>query len=173
MESKQPAKPIRVGIFNTIAGADCAVTELLRAGFTKDHISVLCSDEAQEKHFQEFEHQQPAGTSTPAAVATGSAIGTVLGGLAAVAGLATTGGLGVLAVGAVSAWAGAAVGGLVAAMMMRGVDRELADFYQQAVVDGKLLVAAEDTGPQADVRLARAARILADCGAEPIKLQES
>ncbi|HXT58681.1 MAG TPA: hypothetical protein VN699_08595 [Pirellulales bacterium] len=164
--------PIRVGVFPTIEAADCDVDSLLKAGFTREQISVLCSDQATESHYRRFEHQDPAGTNTAAAAATGGAIGVALGGLAVLAGAVTTGGIGLLAAGGIAAWTGGIVGGLIGAMMTRGVERELANFYDQAVTRGKILVAAEDHSEAQRQRLAKAAKILADCGAEPISLPE-
>lgn len=165
-------RPIRVGVYTTVAQADAVINQLQQAGFTRDHISVLCSDPARERHFREFEHQEPAGTYTPAAAATGSVIGAVVGGLAAVAGLVTTGGAAVFAAGAIATWAGGVVGGLVGAMMTRGVEKELANFYDQALTAGKILVAVEDHGPRQAERLAAAERIIAASGAEPMQLPE-
>src|SRR5438034_7427848 len=90
-------RPIRVGIFRTINKADQVVHSLLEAGFTKDQITVICSDRAKEQHFEEYEHQQPAGSRAPLAAGAGSAIGAVLGGLTSLIGVATTGGVGILA----------------------------------------------------------------------------
>lgn len=168
----EQSKPIRVGVFSTMAQADHAVRDLLSAGFTKDEITVVCSDKYTEQHFHEFEHQQPAGAHTPAAVTAGGAIGAVLGGLTAVAGFVATGGIGLLVGGAVFAWSGAIAGGLMGAMMTRGVERELANYYDQEVTRGKILVAADRTGPQAGPMLTKAEEIFARAGAEPVSLPE-
>ncbi|HET6884446.1 MAG TPA: hypothetical protein VFI31_30110 [Pirellulales bacterium] len=165
-------RPIRVGVFSTIRAADCAVDHLLKAGFTGEQISVVCSDRAKEEHFRQFEHEEPAGSHTPAAVAVGGAIGAALGGLTVVAGAVTTAGLGLLAAGGLAAWAGGVVGGLIGAMTTRGVEHEVADFYDQAVTAGKILVAVEDHTEAQRQNLARGERILAECGAEPIALRE-
>lgn len=165
-------KPIRVGVFNSVELASDAVKRLLDAGFSKDQVTVVCSDETKERHFREFEHQSPAGTNTPAAVATGGAVGALLAGMTVVAAASVTGGLSLLVAGGVSSWAGGVVGGLVAAMMTRGVEKELADYYNQAVVQGKILVAAEDTGPDPYRMLAHASQIFAELGAEPLALPE-
>jgi hypothetical protein len=165
-------RPIRVGVFSTMRGADCAVDNLLRAGFTTDQITVICSDRAKEAHYHRFEHEEPAGSYTPAAVAVGGAIGAALGGLTMLAGAVTTAGLGLLAAGGLAAWTGGIVGGLVGAMMTRGVEHELANYYDQAVTAGKILVAAEDHSEAQRQNLARAEQILAECGAEPVALRE-
>jgi hypothetical protein len=164
-------RPLRVGVFSDVAAADQAVDDLLAAGFSRDEISVMCSNEHIEEHFKEFEHQKPAGTHTPAAAAAGSVIGAAVGGLAAVAGLVTTGGVAVLAAGGIAAWTGGVVGGLIGAMMTRGVEKELADFYDQALTEGKILVAAEDESAD-QTRLHRAEQIIAAAGAEPMPLPE-
>src|SRR5262245_13092722 len=161
-------RPIEVGIFTTVDAARHAVNDLLAAGFTTEQITVVCSDETKEQHFREFEHQDPAGTHTPLAAATGGTIGAVFGALTVIASAAATGSVALLAAGPITAWAGGVAGGLVGAMMTRGIEKELANFYQQAVVEGRILVAAEDTGPNNAKTLARAAQILAAAGAEPL-----
>jgi hypothetical protein len=170
--SSMMERPIRVGVFSTTRAAECAVDGLLKAGFTHEQVSVLCSDRATEDYFHEFDHEEPAGSHTPVAVAVGGAIGAALGGVTVLAGAVTTAGLGLLAAGGLAAWAGGIVGGLVGAMMTRGVERELANYYDQAVSAGKILVAAEDHSEAQRQNLARAERILLECGAEPVALSE-
>ena len=165
-------QPIRVGVYSTITDADKAVDGLLKLGFTKDHITVICSEDWKAAHFREFRHEDPSGMHTPAAVAIGGAIGAVLGGMTAVVGTVATGGIGLLAGGGAAAWAGGIVGGLIGAMMTRGVEKELADYYDQAVVRGKILVAAEDRSPGGQQRLAAAERVLEEAGAEPVAMRE-
>jgi len=58
-------------------------------------------------------------------------------------------------------------------MMTRGVERELADYYDQAVSQGKILVAVDEHGLTAQGHLSRAEQILADAGALPLALRES
>lgn len=146
-------KPFRVGIFAKMEQADEAVRGLLAAGFTEHQISVVCSDKVKEQHFRRFEHEDPAGAHAGAAAASGAAIGGLVGLLSVAAFVTGTGGLGLFVVGPLflsSAGAGALVGGLVGAMTTRGLEKDLADFYDQAVVQGKILVAAEahgDGGP--------------------------
>lgn len=164
--------PIRAGIFPTLAGAEQAVAGLKQAGFSNDQITVLCSDQAREQHFKEFEHQHPAGTFTPGAALTGGAIGASLGGLTILAGVLTGGGAILLAAGGLAAWTGGVVGGLIGAMMTRGVEKELANFYDQALTAGKILVAAQDDGPDHEAHLAEAARVLEAAGAESMALPE-
>jgi len=164
-------RPIRVGIFDSLAEADAVVNELLAAGFTKETVTVVCSEEAVKRHFAEFEHQDPAGTHTPAAAVTGGIFGATLGGLAAIAGVAT-GGVSLLMGGGLAIWTGGVVGGLVGAMMTRGVEKELANFYNQAVTEGKILIAAEQEDPSRHALLEKADEIFARHGVHPVELPE-
>ncbi len=165
--------PVRIGVFSTVPQARDAVNKLLAAGFGQDQITVVCSDKTREREFREFEHQDPAGTFTPAAAATGGAIGLALGGLAGVTLTLATGGMAVLIGGALAAWTGGVVGGLIGAMMTRGVEHELADYYDQAVTRGKILVAVDDNRPEDQRRLHIADEIFASEGAEPVAIEES
>jgi hypothetical protein len=164
-------RPIEVGVFDTVAAAGRAVDELLASGFTVDQITVVCSDEAKERYFKQFEHQQPAGTHDARATITGGTIGALLAGVTIIVSAAVTGGTAILAAGPITALAGGVAGGFVGAMMTRGVEKELADFYQQAVIDGRILVAAEDKS-SSKTKLAKAAAILAAAGALPLPLPE-
>jgi hypothetical protein len=162
---------LRIGVFDEVAAAERAVLGLIGAGFRHDQISVLCSDAAKEQHFREFEHEDPAGAHTPKAVAAGSVIGGMLGGLVSL-GVTTAAGLSLLAAGPSFIVGGAVVGGFIGAMQTRGHEGSLADFYDQALTQGKLLVAAEDKSPRQQELLARAERVFADAGALPMPLEQ-
>ncbi len=97
----------------------------------------------------------------------------LLGGLTAVAGFATTGGIGLLAAGGVAAWSGAVAGGLIGAMLTRGVERELADFYDQEVTRGKILVAVEEARNHVSPPLDVTDEIFQHAGAVPMQLSSS
>lgn len=165
-------RPLEAGVFDSVEDARQAVHSLLEAGFTVDQITVVCSDDTKERYFREFDHQQPAGTHTATATIAGSTIGAVLGGVTVLASAMATGSLALWAAGPITAWAGGVAGGLVGAMMTRGVEKELANFYQQAVISGQILVAAEDHGADRQRRLAQAAHILSDAGALPLQMSE-
>jgi hypothetical protein len=172
MQSQEPIqRPFRTGIYSTIPAADRVVEKLLAAGFRKEQISVVCSNAAVERHFKAFHHQDPAGEHTPAMAAAGGAIGAALGGLTAVGAAIATGGVALVAAGGLALVTGGVVGGLVGAMMTRGVEKELANFYDQEVQKGKILVAVEveENHPE---KLATADRIISEGGAEPLPLRE-
>jgi hypothetical protein len=172
IEETEAGRPLRAGVFATVAEADRAVDELLAAGFGKDQITVVCSTKAVQQHFKPFEHQDPAGQHTPAYAMTGGAIGATLGGLAAVAGAVTVGGAALLVAGGLALWTGGVVGSLVGAMMSRGVEKELANFYDQEVTRGNILVAVEVKDPTQQALLARADEIFAGHGTNPLPLRE-
>jgi hypothetical protein len=165
-------RPLEVGVFDTVEAAQRAIEGLQQAGFTRDEITVICSDQTKERYFKAYEHQQPAGTYDSKAVTTGGAVGAVLAGLTVIASAVATGGLTILAAGPISAAAGGLAGGFIGAMMTRGVEKELANYYQQAVVEGRILVAVEDESPRANERLTRAAKVFAENGTLPLAMKE-
>jgi len=168
-------KPIRAAIFTEIAETDRAVKNLLDAGFSKEEITVVCSDETKERYFREYEHQDQAGRNVPVAAGIGGAVGLTLFGLTAVAAGLVTGGAAFVVAGGTGMWTGSVVGGLVGAMMTRGFEREVADFYDQAVVTGDILVAVEPQGgTPADhtTRLQTAESIFRASGAKPLPLAQ-
>ena len=165
-------KPVRAAVFATVERAERAVSALLSAGFSVAEITVVCSDETKERYFRPFEHEQPAGTNTPLAATVGGAIGASIFGLTAVGAGIATGGVALIAAGGGAMWFGGMIGGFIGAMLTRGFEHEAANYYDQAVSAGKILVAVEDHGPQAASRLLRAERVFTDCGAEPVPLSE-
>ena len=82
------------------------------------------------------------------------------------------GGLPLAIVGGAGLLTGGVVGGFLSAMLMRGVEKEAADYYDQAVQRGKFLVAVEPSDPEDPARQAIAERILTQAGAEPLPLAE-
>jgi hypothetical protein len=171
METSASSSPVRVGVFRRIADADRAVHDLVVAGFQKDEITVICPTCA-PGNFRDYERQEPAGSNAAAAATAGGAIGMLLGGLVAIAGITLSGGVGLLVAGPMLAAAagGAVTGGFVGAMMTRGLEPEIADFYDQAVQKGNILVAVDCPGDDARQRLAQAERIFAEKGAETLQL---
>jgi hypothetical protein len=162
--------PVRAGVFARIADVERAIDALESAGFSKHEIVVVCSSRASQEHFGQYAQQQPAGQNTPAAAAAGSTLGAALGGVSMLALGAATGGLPLAIVGGAGLLTGGVVGGFLSAMLMRGVEKEAADYYDQAVQQGKLLVAVEPRDPNDPGRLAKAEQILAQAGAEPLPL---
>ena len=167
--------PVRVGIFSSLAQADRAVERLLRDGFPRESITVISpSSPRTGQASQAVPHADPAGSHTATAATSGSVIGAALGGMIALTGITATGGLPLLVVGPLvaGAAAGAMTGGFIGAMVTRGFEKEVANFYDQAVQNGKILVSVEDESEDGDARLRRAEGIFESAGAEPIALPE-
>jgi outer membrane lipoprotein SlyB len=171
MSTTTETRPIRAGVFETATDAKRAAERLLAAGFTPDHIIVVCSDHSKDALFQQFKHQEPAGTFAPQGAVIGSTAGVVIGSLSVLASAVATGSLALWMAGPISALAGGAAGGLIGLMTTRGVERELANFYQQAVLDGDILVAV-DQRDAGEARLEQVAEILSASGARPLSLPE-
>lgn len=159
--------PVRVGVFSSLINAERTVDALFRAGFRREEVSVL----APASVAAEFGGlaEQSASSKSAEGAAAGGAIGALLGGLGLIAGIAATGGIGVLAAGALGAGFGGVVGGLVGAMTMRGVQKEYADYYDQSIAKGKILVSVESPD---ESRQKLAELIFAANGAEPVALPE-
>jgi hypothetical protein len=164
-------RPVRVGVFSDVANADQAVAKLLAAGYSHDQLSVICSDEKIRAHYDGIKTEEPAGAHTPLAVAAGGTLGAI-GGLALAAVGAGMGNPALLAAGGLAFWTGGVVGGLVVAMMTRGIEKSAAEFYSQALTDNKILVAVESHDDDQGLSLVRAEKIFAEAGAEPLALPE-
>jgi hypothetical protein len=171
-EERTEKHPVRAGVFSTLPSADRAVAHLLAASFTAEEISVVCSNETKEAHFREFEHQEPAGSKAGTGAVAGAGVGAALGGLTALAVGAATGVVPLIIAGGAGVALGTGAGTFLGPMLTRGGEKELANYYDQAVMGGKLVVAVEIHGPDAAERLARAEQIIADAGAEPVALDE-
>ncbi len=143
--TEQRPNPIHMAVYDDVPTAAAAVHDLREAGFSPKEISVLCSDEHRERLFQEYNHEQPAGSHSEDAVQKAGLAAAGLGGAAVLTGLLTSAGTAIFAIGA---FAGiAAIGTFVALMLTRGTEKELADYYDQAVTEGKILVGVETDDP--------------------------
>jgi hypothetical protein len=174
MKNQSSTPGVHVGVFDHIAQADRAVQELVDAGFPKQQITVICPSCTHEK-YQDFHKSEPAGSHAGASAAAGGAVGALLGGLVAVAGVVASGGTALLVAGPLLAGSGggALFGGFVGAMMSRGMDREVADFYDQALQKNQILVAVELTKDVTAEQLATADRIFALSGTEHVTLRKA
>jgi hypothetical protein len=170
MDSHNTSAPIRVGVFDTVAGADWAVNKLLTAEFRKEELAVICSDKFKEHFFQEVPTPETSGSHTIRGTVAGGIVGAAIGGLAlAATGLGSGGGT-ILVAGLALIAGGAFAGSFTGAMVARGLERDLADYYDQAVQQGKILVAVEVHGENNRRRLAEAQHIMAEAGVKPVEV---
>jgi hypothetical protein len=156
--------PNRVGFFATAAQADRAVRDLLAAGFTEKQLAVICPEPCQDQ-FPNLRHPDPPGSHGVKAAVEGGAVGAAVGGIALVAVMAT-GDAGLWTAIPVLIGGGALAGGFGGLIAREGYGEGVAEYYEEAVHQGKIVVGVEDEGPDNAARLAEAERILAAAGAE-------
>lgn len=165
-------KPIRAGIFGSLEHAEDAVKHLVEAGFDEDQITVICSDEIKEHHFERFRPSQKASESSQSMILKAGIAGGALGAVVAASGLVTSDSTIISFV--MPILLGGITGTLLGLLVGRGVEDELARFYDQSVGKGEILVAVdineEDDGQHE--LLEQAARILKQEGTKPFPLEE-
>ena len=152
----------RAGTFSNLQSADRAVERLLAAGFPKEQINVVCTDEVKESHFRQLGYQRPADSDAPGGGVAGASVGATVGGLAAIAVGAATGAVPLLIAGAAGVSGGSAMGGFLGTILNGEGQDEVVKFYDQELRSGRILVVAEDHSPQAESKLAQAAAVLAE-----------
>lgn len=170
MDASNPGYPVRAGVFSTVEHTRNAIENLKQAGFDESEISVVCSSKSVQEHFPEAITTEPAGSHSSQAL-TVAGIGALgLGAVAAGTALVTTAGTALFIIGAFSPLAIA--GTFVALMSTRGMEPEVADYYDQAVEAGKILVAVEVAGDdeKSEQRRKLASEIISRSGAEPLSL---
>jgi hypothetical protein len=163
--TEQRSNPIHMAVYDDVPSAAAVIREMREAGFTQEEISVLCSDEHRERLFRDYVDEEPAGSHSEDALTRAGVAAVGLGGAAVLTGLLTSAGTAIFAIGA---FAGiAAIGTFVSLMLTRGAEKELADYYDQAVMAGKILVAVETEDP---VRQKKADAIIRKHGDRPVAM---
>ncbi len=157
----------RAGTFSNLQSADRAVARLLAAGFPKEKITVLCTDEVKESHFRQLGYPPPTDSKNPGGGVPGASIGAAVGGLAAIAVGAATGAVPLIIAGAAGVSGGSAMGGFLGAIMNGEGGNEVVKFYDKELRSGKILVVVEDHSPEADSKLTQAAAILGAAASPP------
>jgi len=173
MASRPSERPLRVAVFENPRDAARALDRLHESGFGAKDLTIFCSDDACRRHFGLGDVEPPSGARTPSWARRGGILGSLLAGIGVVAGIVTAGGTLVFAAGALVPVliGGGVAGSFAGAMASRGVEKEAADYFDQAVEAGDVLVAVQTSDDDPD-RLALAGRTLAAAGARPIPLRE-
>lgn len=154
-----------VGLFPTPQIAKTAVSELERAGFSRDSISIVTTDSTRTTTtapnvgpIPETGSQEDVGEKA----ALGGAAGFILGIAAlAVPGFGPILAMGPLAAALSGAAAGAATGGLIGVFTKEGIPEEAATRYSKAIGSGRLMVTVRTDASRVD----EAAGILDRAGA--------
>lgn len=162
---------LTIGVFDTFSQVDDAVAGMVERGIDRSRISVVCSSELPELEADpdgDIEHVEGGlrARRLPAALA-GGAIGTLLGGMSIAAGLAATGGAALLVAGPLIGGAALGVtGSFVGAMVARGLEGDVADYFDRALGQDKILVAVEPPEELGELSAAQAQELLALHGAQ-------
>jgi hypothetical protein len=158
MATMHTLPPIRTGTFDDADHVARAIAALRDAGFPHSWIKVVCSDADVRERFAEYVDEQPSGAQTPRAL-TGAGIAyfclAALGlGIGLFANQTTT-------LIALSVLLG--IGLLItfgATMITRANERELSNYYSQAVVPSRVLLAVDLPDGSSPERIADAERII-------------
>ena len=146
--------------FHSRIDAEQALQHLLDAGFAREDVSLVMSEEARAREFG------PAGPSSTEGASAGAAWGSLLGALAftlAAMSVVTLPGIGLLAVGpllaaALGAGAGGAAGTFLGVLGSSGVSEHEARAAQDAITRGEILLAVHldlSLAPRANAILRR------------------
>jgi len=153
-----------VGLFPTPQIAKTAVSELERAGFSRDSISVVTTDSGRTVSAPKIGPVPETGSQEDVGekAAIGGAAGFILGIAAlAVPGVGPILAMGPLAAALGGAAAGAATGGLIGVFTNEGIPEEAASRYSKAIGSGRLMVTVRTDAARVD----EAAGILDRAGA--------
>ena len=141
-----------IGVFNTRAAAEDAILELKRAGFSDNSIGMVARNADGT-----ITTEKAGETMAEEGLATGAVVGAGAGALVGLGVLAGTipvigpvMALGTLGTILLNAAAGAAVVGLVGALVGLGIPEDDAKYYEQEVHGGRFLVSVEAGDRQAE-----------------------
>jgi len=152
-----------VGLFQDRSSAEQAIVDLKNAGFDASKIGIVMQDKKEAK-----EVQQEHGTQSTEGAVSGGIIGGTAGALLAATGALIIPGIGpfvsagILATSLVGGAAGWLVGGLIGL----GVPKEEAEYYEDRVHNGSVLVTVDAQGRDGEAR-----QILSNAGAEDLREQ--
>lgn len=151
-----------IGLFDSVSEAQRALNELVQAGFSRDHISLVANDVSgsYSKYLNKDANFDPEGDVTAdEGAGFGAAVGAITGVLASLGALAIPGIGPVIAAGpllaavtggTIGAVAGAATGGLTASLIKTGLPEDEAQYYTEGVRrGGTLLVVDTDSDSKA------------------------
>jgi hypothetical protein len=156
------------GAFDSVAQADRAIRTLLAAGFSSDHIAVICPARFKDHFLPEEPRAEAPAAGAASTLALGGAMGATLGGLALAAATIITGGVAGVVAAAVFVGGGAIAGGFSNLILAKGYEQEADDQYKQAVERGQIVVGVEVPGEDGAGRLEVAKRILDEAGAQQL-----
>jgi hypothetical protein len=142
-----------VALFESRAAAENAVAELVRAGYSRDDVSIVTRDSKAGADLPNIGPQTQVGSGADAG--TGAAIGGIAGFIGGIVALAIPGigpiiAAGPLAAGIMGAGLGAATGGVIGALKDRGVPENDASQFSEAIRHGRAMLTAYVPAERAD-----------------------
>ena len=149
-----------VAVFDTQKGAEAAVNELRRQGFTKDEINIVTKDQSGNQQSGRYEDDITDGALT------GSTLGGI-GGLLIGAGALAIPGVGpIIAAGPIAgALSGALAGGIAGGLIDWGIPAEASRRYENSVGKGNVLTIIQTE----EGKVSRASSILNQSGANSVE----
>ncbi len=142
------ARPV-VGIFRDREAAEQAIRDLKQAGFDTDRIGLLMKSREDAQQIATDTGVKPAGGAV-----TGGALGAGLGALLAATGTFVIPGIGPFVSAGIlaTAIAGGAVGAIAGALAGLGIPRAEAEYYEERVRAGDVLVTVDPGGRETEAR---------------------
>jgi len=168
-DEHESQKHVRAGIFESPDKVEEVLPKLRAAGFGVDQISIFTSDPELQERFRPYLDESVEESENDSKMSTVGKASLGLGGAAAIATMVTSAGTSIFVIGAFSGIA--VLGTFVALMLSRGVKKETADFYEQEIQAGRILVVVGADDNDSDDQLARAEETLLQHGASSFELQ--
>lgn len=153
-----------VAVFNDLASLEAAIDELLSSGFDRDELSLLASEKTVEKklgtRYERVEQMEDDPDAPRTAYVSRESLGDAEGGLvggllyvgaAAAAGAVVASG-GTLAAAIAAAAAAGGAGGVIGAALAYLIDRHHADFLQEQIDRGGILLWVRTVDEKAETR---------------------
>ena len=139
---------LMTGLFRDRTSAERAYGSVTERGYTKDDVSLLMSQDTRDRYFPKDDPTRTelgtkAAEGAGLGAVTGGGIGALLAGLAA-AGIAVPGlpiiAMGTLAAALTGAATGGGIGAIVGALIGYGIPRERAEYYDEGVRGGGIVM---------------------------------
>lgn len=145
------------GLFMSRLTAERAVDSILRAGYTRDDVSVLMGDKTRHTHFTHTavpNRDESVAANIGVGGLVGGSFGAVLAGIAAAGTAVIFPGIGLIVAGPIAAaLAGAGAGSLLGAIIGAGIPAERAQFYHDGLHDGGMVVGVKATSHDQQFKL--------------------
>jgi uncharacterized membrane protein len=140
-----------IGLFDSRTRAENAVDALVRAGFTREQLSIITSDARSRADTPDLGPKDEISSEAGAGAAIGGIAG-FIGGIVALAipGIGPIIAAGPLAAGLMGAGLGAATGGIIGTLKSHGVPEDDASRFSEAIRRGRVMVAAQVSESSAD-----------------------